>query len=68
VDRTILPATAGEDASGAAGAVVVKVRQRKPEHNPERRPEHNPRVDRHNPIRLRCRLRKHSQFIKGSQQ
>ena len=35
MDRTILPATAGEDASGAAGVVVVRVRERKPEPRPK---------------------------------
>jgi hypothetical protein len=41
VDRTILPATVGEDASAAAGVAVVRVRERQ-ERNPELNPVHHP--------------------------
>jgi hypothetical protein len=49
----------GEDASDAAGAVVVRVR----EHKPQLRP----RVDQDSPIRLRHKLLRESQSFKGSQ-
>ena len=57
----------GEDVSGAAGVVVVRVRQPKPEHRlgcplePRTRVQH-----RHSPISLRRRLLMESQYIKGS--
>jgi hypothetical protein len=60
VDRTILPAPAGEDASGAVGVAVVKVRQL----NPEPRPK----MDQDNPIRICPQLLRESQQRKGSQQ
>jgi hypothetical protein len=56
VDRTILPATAGEDASAAAGVAVVRVRERNPEHNPGRNPEARPKMLQHSPIKTSRKL------------
>jgi hypothetical protein len=50
---------AGEDASGAAGVAVVRVRQRQPELKPKMNP--------YSPIRIRHRLLRASQQSKGSQ-
>jgi hypothetical protein len=60
VDRTILPAPAGEDASGAVGVAVVKVR--------ELNPELRPKMNQDSPIRICPRLPRESQRFKGSQQ
>jgi hypothetical protein len=68
VDRTILPATAGEDVSVAAGVVEVRVREHRPEHRPMPHPTPSLRAERLNPIRLPPRLLRVSKFIKGSQQ
>jgi hypothetical protein len=70
VDRTILPATAGEDVSDAVGAAVVRVREHRPEYNPEYSPVANPVASpKAHPylIRARHRLLKESQSVKGSQ-
>jgi hypothetical protein len=72
VDRTIPPATAGEDASGAVGVAVVKLRERRPEYKPELKPGLNsgprPKADQYSLIRLRRQLLRESQLVKGSQQ
>jgi len=59
VDRTILPAPAGEDASGAVGVAVVKLR--------ELNPEARPKTDQDNPIRICPQLLRENQLCKGSQ-
>jgi hypothetical protein len=55
---------AGEDASGAAGAVVVRVREPNPQPNPQPRPK----PQQHSLIRLRHKLLRERQWFKGSQQ
>jgi len=52
----------GEDASGAVGVVVVKVR----EHKPRRKTQTQPRAKPGHPIRLRHKLLKESKLFKGS--
>ncbi len=68
MDRTILPATAGEDASDAAGVAVVKVWQRNPVHSPEHNPQLSLRLGRRQPIRLCHQLLRENPQVKGSQQ
>jgi hypothetical protein len=71
VDRTILPATVGEDANGAVGVAVVKVRERNREPKPEpkqRNPESSPKLGQDRQISLRSKLLRESHLFKGSQQ
>jgi len=56
----------GEDVSGAAGVVEARVQPRQPEHKPGHSQQPSRKMDRHNPTRFHCRLRR--QHIKGSQQ
>jgi hypothetical protein len=59
VDRTILPIPAGEDASGAVGVAVVKVR--------ELNPEPRPKTEQDKQYRACPRLLRESLQHKGSQ-
>ena len=71
MDRTILPATAGEDASGAEGVAVVKAQERNLKRNPQprqRKPDFRPKMGQGRQTNLRFKLLRESQLFKGSQQ
>ncbi len=82
MERTILPATAGEDASVAVGVAGVRLRERRPERSLEHKLEHNlgrtlerslernpeprPKLDRDSRSRLCHTLLRGNQWLTGS--